>query len=98
MELGFVESLRRRWSVLGIDVKGKGKDASAGRGIEQDNGKEADNLWSRIGGEDEGEAHGMDVDAKEDLAEDEVARRQIMEGAIVKSVISGAVKGSSLTL
>ena len=25
MELGFVESLRRRWTVLGIDVKGKGK-------------------------------------------------------------------------
>ncbi|KAI1796429.1 U3 small nucleolar RNA-associated protein 6-domain-containing protein [Ganoderma leucocontextum] len=92
MELGFVEGLRRRWSVLGIDVKGKGKDTGAGKGEKKDKGKVAVDLWSGIGGEDEGEADGMDVDAEEDLMEDEVARRQIMEGAIVKSVISSAVK------
>ncbi|PIL34179.1 hypothetical protein GSI_03890 [Ganoderma sinense ZZ0214-1] len=91
MELGFVESLRRRWNVLGIDVKGKGKDAGAGTG-DKDNGKEVGDLWSGIGDEDEREVDGMDMDAEDDLTEDEVARRQIMEGAIVKSVISNAVK------
>ena len=55
--------------------------------------REAGDLWSGIGDE-EGEADGMEVDAEEDLTEDEAARRQIMEGAIVKSVISNAVKGA----
>ncbi len=98
MELGFVESLRRRWSVLGIDVKGTGKDTVAGKDQGKDKGKGADDRWNGIGEEDEGEADGMDVDAEEDLTEDEVARRQIMEGAIVKSVISSAVTGASITL
>jgi len=50
MELGFVESLRRRWEVLGIDVS-SGADS------------------------------------------DDVAKEEIMKGAIVKSVISSAAKG-----
>ena len=93
MELGFVESLRRRWSVLGIDVKQKGRDAGTGKGKGKEREREAGDLWSGIGDE-EGEADGMEVDAEEDLTEDEAARRQIMEGAIVKSVISNAVKGA----
>lgn len=29
MELGFIESLRRRWDVLGLDDKGKGREQEA---------------------------------------------------------------------
>ncbi|KAH9938923.1 U3 small nucleolar RNA-associated protein 6-domain-containing protein [Amylocystis lapponica] len=54
MELGFVESLRRRWAVLGIAVK----------------------------------------ESKYGYAEDEAAQKEILEGAIVKSVISSAVRGA----
>lgn len=98
MELGFVESLRRRWSVLGIDTKGKGKDTGAGKDKEEVQGKEVGDPWSGIGDEDDKEANGMDVDAGENSPEDEVARGHIMEGAIVESVISSAVKGASITL
>ncbi|TBU29581.1 U3 small nucleolar RNA-associated protein 6-domain-containing protein [Dichomitus squalens] len=91
MELGFVESLRRRWSVLGIDMQRKGEDAGSGKGKGKERESGTDDIWSGIGDE-EGEADGMDVDAEQDLTEDEVARRHIMEGAIVKSVISSAVK------
>ncbi|KAI0073382.1 hypothetical protein K474DRAFT_1721714 [Panus rudis PR-1116 ss-1] len=76
MELGFVESMRRRWSVLGIDVDGKDK----GKGKE------------RISAISEGEAEQMQVDAEEEGDESEAARREILQGAIVKSVISSAVK------
>ncbi|KAI0743827.1 U3 small nucleolar RNA-associated protein 6-domain-containing protein [Daedaleopsis nitida] len=91
MEMGFVESLRRRWSVLGIDVKGKGRDTGSGKSNEKE--READDPWSGLG-EDGGEkdASKMDVDVEETIEEDESARRQIMDGAIVKSVISSAVK------
>ncbi|TBU43639.1 hypothetical protein BD309DRAFT_960198 [Dichomitus squalens] len=91
MELGFVESLRRRWSVLGIDMQRTGEDAGSGKGKGKERESGTDDIWSGIGDE-EGEADGMDVDAEQDLTEDEVARRHIMEGAIVKSVISSAVK------
>ncbi|KAI0334977.1 hypothetical protein GY45DRAFT_1351078 [Cubamyces sp. BRFM 1775] len=91
MELNFVESLRRRWSVLGIDVKGKGKESvkpkSISRGGGMDSGEESD-----LGGQREEDADGMDVDGEEELGEDEAARKQILEGAIVKAVISNAVK------
>lgn len=76
-EMGFVESMRRRWSVLGIEVKGKEKIR---RAIEN--------------GMDEGEVAQMQDDADGDGDEAEHARREIMRGAIVKSVISNAVKGT----
>jgi hypothetical protein len=59
MELGFIESLRRRWNVLGIDGDGKGKDE----------------------------------DKEVEDTEGAASRRDIMEGAIVKSVIRNAVQG-----
>ena len=62
MELGFIESLRRRWGVLGINADGKGK----GRG---------------------------DEDNEVENTEGAASRRDIMEGAIVKSVIRNAVQG-----
>ncbi|KAH9920077.1 uncharacterized protein B0H18DRAFT_957255 [Fomitopsis serialis] len=78
MELGFVESLRRRWGVLGIDVedtKGKGKQRA----------READE-------DEEMEVEKIQVDAEDEGDEGEAARRQIMQGAIVKSVMSSAAK------
>ncbi|EIW63031.1 snoRNA-binding rRNA-processing protein UTP6 [Trametes versicolor FP-101664 SS1] len=90
MELNFVESLRRRWSVLGIDVKGKGKEASPTKGkqrnppgSEDESGLEDENIV---------EADAMEVDTREELEEDEAARKQIMDGAIVKAVISNATQ------
>ncbi|GJE95014.1 hypothetical protein PsYK624_111930 [Phanerochaete sordida] len=76
-ELGFVESMRRRWELLGIDVNGKGK-AKAQEEVEE--------------GMDEREVDQMQMEADGEGDESEQARREIMQGAIVKSVISNAVK------
>lgn len=79
MEMGFVESMRRRWNVLGIIVEDKGK------------GKERERTSL-----DEEEVEQMEVDAAEPEGdESEAARREILSGAIVKSVISSAAKGKS---
>ena len=97
MELGFVESLRRRWSVLGIDVKGKGKDTGMGTGKSLQTAGGAEDPWAELGqGEAEftGSADDMDVDT-DGVGEDEAARQEIMNGAIVKSAITSAVKGAS---
>lgn len=83
MELGFIESLRRRWDVLGIDVVESGN--RKGKDIEKEREMDID-----IDGED----HQMELDEKEDVEEeDESARNAIMEGAIVKSVMSSAAQG-----
>lgn len=79
MELGFIESLRRRWDVLGIDEKGKKKAVD-------------DDPSERIMGHG-GEA--QDISMEDDLDayegdEGRAARLQIMDGGIVKSVISSA--------
>ncbi|KAK7692964.1 hypothetical protein QCA50_004605 [Cerrena zonata] len=76
MELGFVESMRRRWNVLGInlDDKGKGKE------------RQRDSL-------ENDDVERMEVEAAEPEGdESEAARREILGGAIVKSVISSAAK------
>ncbi|TFY56252.1 hypothetical protein EVJ58_g7756 [Rhodofomes roseus] len=81
MELGFVESLRRRWGVLGIeleDTKGKGKQRA--REVDED---------QEMGNE---EVERMQVDAEDESDGGEAARRQIMQGAIAKSVMSSAAK------
>lgn len=84
-ELGFVESMRRRWDVLGIDVGGKGK----GKSREQVSPEE---------GMDEGEVAQLQAEADAEGDEAEQARKEIMQGAIVKSVISNAVKGACMLL
>lgn len=68
MELGFIESLRRRWDVLGIKVP-----------------EEAQKNTGDPGGEMLGEEYEGDAGA--------AARRKVMEGAIVESVISSAARG-----
>ena len=55
MELGFIESLRRRWDVLGIQIR-------------------------------------ENVEEEEEYKGEE-ARRKVMEGGIVESVISSAARG-----
>ena len=77
-ELGFVESMRRRWDVLGIDTNGKGKEKVPGNAEE---------------GMNEGEIEQMQHEADAEGDEAEEARKAIMQGAIVKSVISNGVKG-----
>ncbi|KAI0675026.1 U3 small nucleolar RNA-associated protein 6-domain-containing protein [Trametes maxima] len=90
MELNFVESLRRRWSVLGIDVKGKGKESSKVKTNARLDSTDSAEESGLEDGQDK-EAEGMQVD-DEELGEDEAARKEIMDGAIVKAVISNAVK------
>lgn len=87
MELGFVESMRRRWEVLGIkvgeeDAKGKQKEeAQPGT----DPSPEVDVTA--------GEGDKMDVEEENVDETGSEARKQIMEGAIVKSVITNAAQG-----
>lgn len=84
MELGFIESLRRRWDVLGIDEKGKKKAVD-------------DDPSERImghSGEDQEILMEDDLDAYEG-DEGRAARLQIMDGGIVKSVISSAALGTN---
>lgn len=89
MELGFVESLRRRWDVLGIRVPGTDKETT----------KRTEDPSSAIMGEriaDEALEAGADAEAAEYEAADEAgaaARRRVLEGAIVESVISSAGQG-----
>ncbi|TFK54305.1 hypothetical protein OE88DRAFT_1625427 [Heliocybe sulcata] len=88
MEMGWVESVRRRWSVLGLDTKGKGREK---RGISRVLAGDSEDVGAGFGLDEDG----MDVDGegeKERGDENEEARRQILDGAIVKAVISNAVK------
>lgn len=75
MELGFVESLRRRWKVLGLTT-------NVGEDEDMDEPDEAE----YIGGDDEA--------LQEADKNDEKARQEILNGAIVKTVISSGVKGT----
>ncbi|TFK44537.1 U3 small nucleolar RNA-associated protein 6-domain-containing protein [Crucibulum laeve] len=85
MELGFVESLRRRWDILGIKVIGDEK----GKGKARD--EDPSDIMGFGDGSDEKADASMEVDEVEG-DEGAEARRQIMEGAIVKSVITSAAK------
>lgn len=76
MELGFVEGLRRRWDILGIDVEAQAKGKEKAKEMPLDL-EESENQ--------------MQVDEDDQDA----TRRAIMDGAIVKSVISSAAKCES---
>ena len=78
MELGFIESLRRRWDVLGI--KGESDDA-----------ERTDDPSEDIMPENDSEGPGKEVNEEKD--EGAGRRKEIMEGAIVKAVITSAVHG-----
>jgi U3 small nucleolar RNA-associated protein 6 len=98
MELGFIESLRRRWEVLGISLTNAGTKGKSRKGKGKAN-EEIDPSEHISAGELEGEELGgkMEIDTEaSDLDngdEGMAARRQIMEGAIVKSVMTSAAEG-----
>ncbi|KAL5485402.1 UTP6 [Sanghuangporus weigelae] len=73
MELGFVESLRRRWKVLGLTTDA-GEDEDMGDLDKPERAEENDEAL------------------EEADKNDEQARKEILNGAIVKTVISSAVK------
>ncbi|TFK75351.1 hypothetical protein BDN72DRAFT_787292 [Pluteus cervinus] len=82
MELGFIESLQRRWEVLGIGIEGKDQGT-------------VDPSEDIMGGDPEiGEGVLETVGPQATLEGDTgtVARREIMKGAIVKSVITSAAE------
>ncbi len=88
MELGFIESLRRRWKVLGLSI-----DSSEPISDISEEGAadvmEADEVMPM---DVEGLAPTL-KDAKPIEQEGEAARKEIMSGAIVKTVIDNAVEG-----
>lgn len=94
MELGFVESMRRRWQVLGIDLNdnndNKGGSTQSVKGKEKAREREGDEGEENSGDREE---NTMDVDGDKDEDTSDAARREIMRGAIVCSVITNAVKG-----
>ena len=80
MELGFVESLRRRWEVLGLEVD---------KGAQE---KEADvDADVVMGSTNTDTQRDSEQEAEEDEI-DEQARKEILRGALVKTVISSAAK------
>lgn len=93
MELGFIEGVRRRWDVLGIDIlgkDGKGKEkATLTTGLDGDTViSESEAMKLDFGG---GDAVICDNNHNDD--DDGIATRKgIMDGAIVKTVISSAAK------
>lgn len=91
MEMGFVEGMRRRWGVLGIRVGGGGEGEGVGEGGE---GKEGEKGMDVDGEEKEKDEMVLDVEKEDEDEEGEEARRAIMNGQIIKSVISSAAQGS----
>src|ERR1700730_6921504 len=73
MEMGFVETVRRRWGVLGIVETETDMGA-----VDQDS-----------------DLNGAKANDKLGATQDETARSRVMDGAIVKEVISNALKGMS---
>lgn len=78
--MNFIESMRRRWEVLGIDIQEQQMTGSNNKGKERE----------VVGDETESTDVPMQVDGDD---ESEEARRAIMQGALVKSAIDSAVKG-----
>ena len=90
MELGFIEGLRRRWDVLGIQISPdeKGKEKALEMPLELGASEAA------------AVADQMPTDNIADmvLGEGDATRKAIMDGAIVKSVISSAATGVCLCI
>jgi U3 small nucleolar RNA-associated protein 6 len=79
MELGFIEGLRRRWSVLGLD---QGSDM---------NGKQRERAVADETGIEPSLVEDLDNGGDENISS--FARQEIMDGAIVKTVMSNAARG-----
>lgn len=89
MELGFVEGMRRRWDVLGIQGEKEKKAADPSSAI----------MGTQM--EDEAVEEGAAAAQAELEAADEAgaaARRRVMEGGIVESVITSAGRGGLILI
>lgn len=95
MELGFIESIRRRWDVLGIKVDAE--KSKKGKEKEQTD-PSPDPMEETLEGNGTDDKPDMAMDVDEDGVEGAEARQQIMEGAIVKSVILNAAQGAHLSV
>jgi U3 small nucleolar RNA-associated protein 6 len=84
MELGFIEGLRRRWDILGIGIvqDGKGKEKALELPMDLDGN---DSMVEQ-----------MQVDDDVPGNDEDKTQQAVMDGAIVKSVLSSAAKGESL--
>lgn len=94
MELGFIESLRRRWDVLGITREGTGVSQNVKNivsGKDQFLDVDMDEGTTTAGTEKarDAELERLDQEGNEGTA----ARKQILDGVIVKAVIDSAVQG-----
>ena len=91
MELGFIEGMRRRWNVLGINTK-EDEEAQVSKGVEADMDMDGIDETAII---DEHRERPPDevIAAEKGGDEGEAARKAIMDGAIVKSALSNAAKG-----
>ncbi|KAH9961491.1 U3 small nucleolar RNA-associated protein 6-domain-containing protein [Russula dissimulans] len=87
LELGFVESVRRRWDVLGISLRDDVEESGRGLGLDVD---------VDPGGQGQGKSgqggQGERVDRVEEEAMGDAARQAIMDGAIVRQAIDSAAK------
>ncbi|KAH0827941.1 U3 small nucleolar RNA-associated protein 6-domain-containing protein [Lanmaoa asiatica] len=86
MELGFVEGMRRRWNVLGIETK-----EDEGAGVELDIDMD-DNDETVVVDEQREKPPDEVIAAEMGGDKGEAARKAIMDGAIVKSALSSAAK------
>ncbi|EFI28182.1 U3 snoRNP protein [Coprinopsis cinerea okayama7 len=96
MELGFIESLRRRWEVLGIRAFADGTLKGKEKAVEEDSDPSA--FLQGLQDDDDvimgppGINQGTNEAEEPEAVEGDEGRRQIMEGAIVKSVIQSAAQ------
>lgn len=92
MELRFVESLRRRWKILGLTESDDGNTQQSKEGEAlitealEENGREETDIDIDIDMDMDGTTSDHDVG--------EEARREILQGALIKAAISSAVKGN----
>ncbi|GLB37280.1 putative U3 small nucleolar RNA-associated protein 6 [Lyophyllum shimeji] len=84
MELGFTESLRRRWEVLGINGQAGGKSGQATGTLEAEDPSQ--HIMPDLG------ETAPVQELVEEVDEEAASRKEILQGAIVKSVISSAVR------
>ena len=89
MELGFIEGMRRRWNVLGISTK---EDERTQVGVEPDIDMDGNDETVVIDEQREKPPDEV-IAAEKGGDEGEAARTAIMDGAIVKSALSSAIKG-----
>ncbi|KAJ3758844.1 U3 snoRNP protein [Lentinula raphanica] len=102
MELGFVESLRRRWDVLGISINGDGKtdsrkitgsDSDKDQFLDVDVDMDMDENATPAGIEEAGQARDDELERWDQEGDEGItARKQVLDGVIIKAVMDNAVQ------